>query len=1019
MSRRLAAETNTGARSASEGAAHPSRMIIRGKLIPPPRPWPFVPRPRLARLVSDLLARHRVLLVGASAGAGKTTAIADMARSSPATTAWLTLDETDAAPGRLLTYIEAALASIRPEVGGVATEALAASIPHAEVAGLLAEAAGEEPGVLVLDELDRIAGSRQAIGLVEALMRYAAPRMRFVLLSRNDVPIDVVVGTTAAIGEDDLAFTSAEAAEALAGMGRTEIDVDGVVKATGGWVTGVLFEAWKAQDHIAGSGGGGDPLHGYLATHILSGLSTEEQELLITTSVLDRVSSRNAEALGVEAAGERLASLRGRHLPVTWDRNESTMRCHPRFREFLLERLARRDSAEIANLRTAHGRLLAEEGLNEEATEEFLRAGALSEARRTAERAIDAVIERLDFPVVERWLVALADEGPSEASPLTAAEIMVALGQEQYRRAARISDQLAALGERERLARRSSRAAATMAWAYFHVGRLDDARAILEVAEPGPDVDAARYLLALAESGGDRTAPPLTGSPLDALIMRVQSIRGHFHELEERPASWWARAVTAPWHISALRATGHPEEALARVAATGTTGSPAVSLNALVRVEILIDLERREEAMAALHRGRELIRRSGSLPFELQSAVLEAKLALRLSRDTATARATLERLERQAPLDDYRYVRELADTWYGLALLRDGRNTEALIRLTRAVDSMREADRILELPQAAVFLAEAAWRSSDEETADQAADLALEAAGRQGSNHILLQALDEFPAVAARRIDAEPAADSPWHELGRALRAQGLAAGSSWGPWIELQEFGQIAVRVDGREVRPRLSKSLELLAFLAQSGGVATRDELLDALFDGRADRSTRTYLRQAAHMLREVLPGAAGVNSDGHEVRISEDIRIATQSQRFEQELASAARFQGSERIAATLKALAIPAQGDYLPGLSSAWVDARREHLAAISVNAQFEAAELAFSSGRYREAEQLVSRVVAADAFREGAWRLAMRIAGALGDDDEVMRTYRRCKRALATIGTTPAASTRQLLERLRR
>jgi DNA-binding SARP family transcriptional activator len=407
------------------------------------------------------------------------------------------------------------------------------------------------------------------------------------------------------------------------------------------------------------------------------------------------------------------------------------------------------------------------------------------------------------------------------------------------------------------------------------------------------------------------------------------------------------------------------------------------------------------------------------LPFELQSAVLEAKLALRLSRDTAAARGTLERLERETPLDEYCYVRELADTWYGLALLRDGSDAEAFTRLRRAVDSMREADRILELPQAAVFLAEAAWRSSDEETADQAADLALEAAARQGSNHILLQALGEFPSVASRRIDAEPSADSPWHEIGRALRAQGLAPASAWGTWVELQEFGQIAVWVDGQEVRPRLSKSLELLAFLAHSGGAAARDELLDALFDGRADRSTRTYLRQAAHTLREVLPGTTSVSSDGREVRLSEGIRIATQSQRFEQQLAAAARFQGTERIAATLKALAIPAEGDYLPGLSSAWVDARREHLAALSVNAYFEAAELAFAGGRYREADQLVARVLAADAFREGAWRLAMRIAGALGDDDEVMRAYRRCERALATIGTSPAASTRQLLERLRR
>jgi hypothetical protein len=45
-----------------------------------------------------------------------------------------------------------------------------------------------------------------------------------------------------------------------------------------------------------------------------------------------------------------------------------------------------------------------------------------------------------------------------------------------------------------------------------------------------------------------------------------------------------------------------------------------------------------------------------------------------------------------------------------------------------------------------------------------------------------------------------------------------------------------------------------------------------------------------------------------------------------------------------------LAPARQGEYLPGLSSAWVDARREQLAALIANAQFEATQLALASGR---------------------------------------------------------------------
>ena len=55
----------------------------------------------------------------------------------------------------------------------------------------------------------------------------------------------------------------------------------------------------------------------------------------------------------------------------------------------------------------------------------------------------------------------------------------------------------------------------------------------------------------------------------------------------------------------------------------------------------------------------------------------------------------------------FRWIGEVTDTWYGLALLREARDAEALDRLRRAVQGMVSGDRFLELPTAAVYLAEA------------------------------------------------------------------------------------------------------------------------------------------------------------------------------------------------------------------------------------------------------------------------------------------------------------------------
>jgi DNA-binding SARP family transcriptional activator len=392
---------------------------------------------------------------------------------------------------------------------------------------------------------------------------------------------------------------------------------------------------------------------------------------------------------------------------------------------------------------------------------------------------------------------------------------------------------------------------------------------------------------------------------------------------------------------------------------------------------------------------------------------------LRLDRDAGAARAVLDRLERAPLARRLCYLAEQIDGLYGFVLLLEGRDAAALERLRRAVRAMCRSDRQLYLPAAAVYLAEAEWRAGGEEAADAAADIALGAARRQGSNSMLLRALADFPAVVSRRLDAEAAADSPWHEIGRALRAQGFGVEVPVGASVQLREFGGCTILVDGEPARPRIAKTYELLAYLAaRSHPHATREELLDALFEGRTDDSTRAYLRQAVRWLRQVLP-EDGVVVERGEVRIGSDVRIVSESRSFETALAEAARLQGPDRLAATLDALAVVDRGDYLPDVTSRWVEERRGHLAELATDARCEAAELAFAEGRLDEARQLLDDVLRDEPFREAAFRLKMRLAGALGDEHGVLREFQRCERALAAVGAAPTHTTRRLLDQLRR
>lgn len=1005
--------------------ALPNGGLIRGKILRPSLPERLVQRPRLDRRIADLIADHRVVVVTATPGAGKTTALCCALSGHTTPVAWLTLDDTDAAPGRLLSYLEAALGEALPDVAGVATRALAAGIQHAEAAGLLVEAVGERQLVVVVDELERLGPRRPALAVIESMTRYAPPGVRLVLAGRRDVPLRLSLGpmpgSVASLGEADLAFTTEEAALALAAMPAGDPSMaEAAIEATGGWVTGVLFQAWRAPEHVAGRAGEGLPLHSYLANQILADLPEVERDFLVSTSLLDEVTAERAELLDVPDAAATLDRLYGQHLPATWERGGLAMRCHPCFRDYLLDRLQRRERERVRDLRIRYGTLLEDDGLLEEATEAYLAAGQRDSAARTAETSIGIVLERLDYEVAERWLRELGEDIVGVRSALTTAELMLAVGREEYRRGALIADRLAARNMRDEFARQSPRAAAMMAWCYFHQCRLSELEAVLNAAEAGPELMPVRYLLTLVDERETLELPAPTGGPLDGLLIRLHYWRGHFSELSAAVDSRWGEAVVTPWRIAALRAIGETERALTLYEEARSLGWAAVGLHAVVAGELFMDLGRADEARAALDRGRAAARRSGSLIWEMFNRLAEAKLNLRLLGDPATAKALLDDLERQRAARRYGSTAEQLDTWYGLAQLRLGENESALGRLRAAVASMQRSGRFLELPTAAVYLAEAEWRAGHEDQSDAAADVALDAARRQGTNHVLFLALGDFPAVLSRRLDAEAGTQSPWHTLGRAMLARAPRPGVAAGARVELAEYGDAALLVDGVEVRPRIFKTYELVALLAAIDEPRVdRSRLLDALFDGRADESSRAYLRQTVHQLRLALPADVKLGLDGAWLVVGPNMRITSQSTEVERLLHRALSQEGGARLASLVEAIALTEGGDYLPRAKTAWAAERRDQLERLTQDARFEAAELSHAQGRLTEAQALLDSVVERDPYRESAWRLQMQVASELGADDRVIDAYRRCEAALDAIGASPSSSTRRLLQQLRR
>ncbi|MEV0688157.1 BTAD domain-containing putative transcriptional regulator [Nocardia sp. NPDC050378] len=998
---------------------------IGTKLVAPPIPAEAISRPRVESLIRALIDRHRLVLIVATAGAGKTTATAGAVGQLGDPVAWLSVDDTDVAPGRLVTYLDAAVGRVCPELAGLAVNAMSANaLPHAETAGLLSSSIGDRPLVLVLDQLERLQDNAEAWAVLESFVRHAGPGVRLVLLSREFVPagrLDTVGPEVGFLGESSLAFTEEEAAAALVRRGVRDVDPRHAVAETGGWVTGVLFEAWRSAEHLTGIGGEADPLYGYLSAHILDRLDPADRGFLIDTALLDEVTPQRAAALGADDAVARLASLRRHTLPAVWAATH-TLRCHPRFREYLTELLARRPGATVRDRRVRYGQLLASEGRDEEATEVLLETGALEHALAPAARAVISLVERLDFRDAQRWLDIL---GPvaAEHDPLALSlgHLMLSVAQEEFGRGAAYADDLAARGLRDEFARSSGRAVILMALCYADALDVDALRAVVAAAAPGASRGVAEYITAAFthEPPDTYALPPLSLVAEYPSLLVGKYFHGRVTELDGTPDGAWTEWEPVGIRILAARSLGRTAEALEYYERASGWGAQSLLIRE-VAPDLLLDAGRREEAQAALDTYDEVMHRKSSLFGRLGSLTMRAKMALRLDADHAAALQVLAVFDRLKPPTGAGPLEERAATWRGLALLLAGADVEAVELLRKATKTMLAADLVLELPAAAVFLAEAEWRAGNPEAADRAADTALTAAYEQGSTFLMLEALGFFPAVVSRRIDAEASAYSAWHDLGRALHAPRKAdrSGSATSS-VVLREFGSVELLVDGVAVSTRIRKSLELLAYLLAHGGRARRRQVMEALF-GASDRSAQAYLRQARSRLNRALPELAAISTDGDDLTLADALAVTSESVVIERRLRHARHLTGEvQRLRAIVSVLETAEAGEFLPGVRGAWAEDRREHIRTLLIEAEFEAAQLALAVELYPEARTHAERVLREQPYHESAWQTLIRVAGLLGDSDGVLDAYHACERALRELGTSPSPTTRRLLENLRR
>ena len=1006
---------------ARAGSATPARLV-RAKLTMPDPDDRLVARARLDADIAHLLARHPVVVVAAVAGAGKTVAVAQALRALDRPAAWVRLDTSDRAAGRLVVYLEAAAAARYPAVAGRASAAMRDGAPPDEAAALLAEGLAGSDLVLVCDDVDRVRPSAPAMAALSAVARHLPAGTNLVLVSRHAVALTSMatqdLGRTGVLDADALPFRTVEARAALERRGLAEVDVEDAVRATGGWVTGVLFST------AAGPGEGG-ALSSYLDEQVWDDLTPDQQDLLLRTAVLEEVTAGDAAELGAADPARTMDALRARDLPLTWAGSGRGFALHPHFREFVLALVATRDGVWQGEVRRRHVALLAARGRTEEAVEALLDAGDADEGWRYAVDVLPLVVERMDLAQAARWLDALDAVHRPPSPTVTTVVLRVAFGLEQYRRGAALWDVHGPRWVDELVRDGAPEPVVLLVWCLWHLGRLTEARrAAAMLPEDCWHRRVAETVLALSVDDPPRfpvLSAPRAG-PLDGLLLRVAWSRGRLDLVRDPrgPGGPWREVQSAPWRIAALRAAGRLDEALAEWELRRGTMQP-LWLDALDGVELLLDAGRVDEAWAALARGHERARASGSTVYRSLVAIYETRAHLRVGDDLDDARRALARAAAEGA-DDHAFTRDLASLCHGVLLLREDRAAAAEATLARCVANMLRGDRLLELPAAACYLSEAQGRRGGADALRDAvasAALAMRVATEHGTEGLLQGVVRDVPGVAARALESAGPDAGRWQTL--LDRADVAVTTTPAAPAVRvlLEEFGPPRLHVDGDPVVLRRRKELELLAYLlSRPHRAARREEILDALFSGRDDRGAASYLRQCLHRLRAVLPAGVDLTRDGERLRLAPEESTAGTSGQVLTALRRANAHRGEARRALLSTALEPADRGGFLDGVSGPWVDERRREVVDLIAAHRLDLATLSVDAGDLAVAERQIDRVLAEDPYREQAWRVRLVVDGTAGRSDRLLEHYRAYLAVMRELDMGPSAEMHRLVETFR-
>jgi LuxR family transcriptional regulator, maltose regulon positive regulatory protein len=386
-------------------------MVATQLALPPASQPGGVVRQRLLDRLAASPATKLVLVV-APAGWGKTSLLRGWLAADDSCRAWLSVEAAHNDPARFWSGIIEAIATMSPEFGAAALEALAAGghsgCAEQAVIGQLARIPARV--TLILDDFHLVT-SPETLESFRFLVERLPPAVGLVVAARSDPALPLARlrahGEMTEIRAVDLSFSDAEATQLLngtLGLDLPPAQVHALRQRTEGWAAGLYLAGLALRERedgdpagFAGALASHEPyIADYLAAEVFGSLPPPIRSFLLRTCVLGRMCGSLCDAVTGSADSQGLLEEieRAQLFVVPLDDDRHWYRYHPLCAEALRGELDRSEPGLAALLHRRASAWYRQQGLITEAISHALAAGDLFDARELTAGHWDTILHQ-------------------------------------------------------------------------------------------------------------------------------------------------------------------------------------------------------------------------------------------------------------------------------------------------------------------------------------------------------------------------------------------------------------------------------------------------------------------------------------------------------------------------------------------------------------------------------------------------------------------------------------------------